>query len=85
MAIIGTLVILALWAMWIAMILRFLIRFVDPSGQTALSAFFVRVTEPIYAPIRRLIPPMGVIDLSPLVAILLLFILQKIFSVVWPR
>lgn len=84
MALIGNFVILALWLMGLAMMLRFLIRFVDPSGQSALSAFFARVTEPIYAPIRRLIPPMGIIDPSPLVAILLLFILQMIFRAVWP-
>ena len=84
MAIIGNLVILALWLMGFVMMLRFLLAFVDPSGQTAISAIAMRITEPIYAPIRRLIPPMGVIDLSPLVAILLLFILQTIFRAVWP-
>lgn len=84
MALIGNLVIIALWLMGFVMLLRFLLAFVDPSGQTALSGFAMRMTEPLYAPLRRLIPPVGVFDLSPLVAWLLLIILQMIFRAVWP-
>jgi YggT family protein len=29
-----------------------------------------RLMEPIYAPIRRILPPMGGLDLSPLVALI---------------
>lgn len=36
------------------------------------------VTEPIVAPLRRFIPPIGMFDITPLVAILLLFALQRI-------
>ena len=36
------------------------------------------VTEPILAPFRRIIPPIGGLDLSPLVAFLALGILQSI-------
>lgn len=84
MAIIGTLVILLLWAAWFVMLFRFIISFVDPAGQTPPGAFVIGLTEPIYAPIRRLIPPVGLIDLAPLAAMLHLYILQMIFSAVWP-
>ncbi|HQT66847.1 MAG: hypothetical protein B7Z78_02095 [Rhodospirillales bacterium 20-60-12] len=34
--------------------------------------FFYRVTEPVLGPIRRLVPLFGNIDISPIIAILLL-------------
>jgi YggT family protein len=37
-----------------------------------------RITEPVLAPFRRLIPPMGGFDLSPAVAIVVLTILARI-------
>ncbi len=36
------------------------------------------ITEPIIAPLRRFIPPLGMFDITPLVAIILLFALQRI-------
>ena len=38
--------------------------------------FLYRVTEPALKPVRRLLPTMGGIDLSPVVLILLLYFLQ---------
>ncbi len=40
--------------------------------------FVYRITSPILDPIRRALPPIGGLDLSPLVAILLLGLLQQI-------
>jgi YggT family protein len=36
-----------------------------------------RATEPLYRPIRRIIPPMGGLDLAPMVLILIIYILQR--------
>ena len=36
------------------------------------------ITEPVIAPLRRFIPPVGMFDITPLVAIILLFVLQRI-------
>ena len=38
--------------------------------------FLYRVTEPALKPVRRILPAMGGIDLSPVVLILLLYFLQ---------
>ena len=35
------------------------------------------LTEPVFAPIRRIIPPFGGLDLSPLIALLLIIFLQS--------
>ena len=36
------------------------------------------ITEPIIAPLRRFIPRLGMFDITPLVAIILLIVLQQI-------
>lgn len=40
--------------------------------------FVFRLTSPVLNPIRRAVPPVGGLDLSPLVAILLLIIVQRV-------
>ncbi|MGR3757247.1 MAG: YggT family protein [Tranquillimonas sp.] len=37
-----------------------------------------RLLEPIYEPIRRILPPMGGLDLAPLVALIAVYALQII-------
>jgi YggT family protein len=39
--------------------------------------FLVDVTEPLLGPLRRTIPPLGWLDISPLVAILILWLFQQ--------
>lgn len=35
------------------------------------------LTEPVFGPIRRILPPMGGLDLSPMIALLLIIFLQR--------
>lgn len=37
-----------------------------------------RVTEPFYRPIRRVLPDFGALDISPLIVLLILYILNNI-------
>lgn len=46
------------------------------SGGNPLMRFLVRVTDPILAPFRRIIPPLGMFDISPLIVMFLLNFLQ---------
>ncbi|MET0373036.1 MAG: YggT family protein [Rhizorhabdus sp.] len=39
-----------------------------------------KITEPIYRPIRKIMPDFGQLDLSPLVALLLIIILQMVLG-----
>ncbi|HEX6291653.1 MAG TPA: YggT family protein [Herpetosiphonaceae bacterium] len=63
-------------ALYIAIIGRILLSFIDQSGQMRISQILYEITEPILAPLRRIIPSVGFIDFSPMVAILLLSVLR---------
>ncbi|MET0646770.1 MAG: YggT family protein [Pyrinomonadaceae bacterium] len=39
--------------------------------------FLIRATEPVLGPFRRLIPPLGFLDISPIVVLLLLDLFQR--------
>ena len=45
--------------------------------------FLYRVTEPVLRPIRRVLPNLGGIDISPVVALLLIFFLQHLLQEYW--
>ncbi len=73
---------LYIWAIVIMVVLQFLISFdvVNHSNRLVFvcNDFLIRVTEPLLRPLRRIIPNMGMIDLSPLVLILLLYFLRDL-------
>ena len=54
----------------------------NPSSQSGFagSAFNVlfRITEPFLAPLRKVLPRMGMLDLSPMVAIILLWVIRAL-------
>jgi YggT family protein len=66
-------------ALQLLILARVLLSWVDPSGRGSFSAFIVSTTEPILAPIRRLLPQTGMFDLSPLIVLLFLgFVLRAL-------
>jgi YggT family protein len=62
----------------------FLSLVVDPNHPVV--AFVRKITEPVLAPIRRVVPPVqagaGYLDLSPMVALLLLWVVERILIVI---
>ena len=44
-----------------------------------------RLTEPALRPIRRVLPNLGGLDISPVVLILLLYFLRNLLFEYWPR
>jgi YggT family protein len=56
----------------IAIFGRVIMSWVSPRGNDPVSAILFQVTEPVLGPIRRVIPQMGMFDLSPLVALIIL-------------
>ena len=51
-----------------------------PPVLVSITQALVQVTEPILAPIRRVLPTFGTLDFSPLVAILLLSLIQALIN-----
>lgn len=51
---------------------RVLMSWISPKGNDPVTPLLYQVTEPILAPIRRVLPQMGMLDLAPMVAILVL-------------
>ncbi|MBA7653072.1 hypothetical protein ES703_60913 [subsurface metagenome] len=56
----------------IAIILRAILSWFSPRPTNRLAIILYRVTEPMLAPLRRIIPRVGMVDFTPLVAIILL-------------
>lgn len=42
--------------------------------------FLIRITEPLMGPLRRYIPPVGMFDISPIIAFVVLWVLQAIVA-----
>ena len=73
----------ATWIILIQAILSWLIAFNVISihnSDTVRQVWFAlqKITEPFYRPIRRILPDFGALDLSPLVVLLILYILSNI-------
>jgi YggT family protein len=67
-----------LWVLSIAIIARSLFSWFDPAGRTTIARILIDITEPVVRPIRRVMPQTGMIDFAPLVALLVIFLLQTI-------
>ncbi len=62
---------------WI-IIARAIISWVNPSPFHPLVRFLYRVTEPVLNPIRRLIPPVYGLDLSPVIVIFFIYFIKEL-------
>ena len=52
--------------------------FPSVSRQNPVVSFIYFMSEPILAPIRRILPATSVFDFAPMVAIILIFIIQEV-------
>lgn len=77
------------WAVILSVILSWLYQFniINSSNQfvNLVSQFFYRVTEPALRPIRRFVPNLGGMDISPLLLLLGLFFARSLLVEYWPR
>ena len=63
---------------WV-IIIRALVSWVNPDPYNPIVQILYKLTEPVLRPVRRLVPPraLGGLDLSPLIAILILQLLYR--------
>jgi YggT family protein len=62
----------------IAIFIRVILSWVAPMTANVFTEILFRFTEPVLAPLRRIIPTAGGLDLSPLAAIVLLQVITAI-------
>jgi len=70
---------LLLVAVWLLVLGRMLMSYVDPAGRNQVSRFLIQATEPILAPVRRMLPQSGAVDWSGFVVLILLGFLWRAF------
>jgi YggT family protein len=63
---------------WV-IIIRALISWVNPDPYNPVVRFLYRVTEPVLFRIRRVVPIMGGMDLSPVIAIFAIIFIRRFF------
>ena len=56
---------------------RIILSWVTLSHRNGFIRFLVRVTEPLLGPLRRYVPPVGAFDISPIVAFIIIWLLQS--------
>ena len=64
---------------WLVVLGRVLMSWIDPRFEKPLGQFLYTLTEPFLAPIRRLLPQTGMFDFSPLVLLIGLGLLMRLF------
>jgi len=75
---------LYVWLLIAAAVLSWLIAFnvVNTRNQVVamLADFLFRITEPALRPIRNMLPHLGGIDISPVILILIIFLIQRVIE-----
>lgn len=61
-----------------SILIQVIFSWVNPGAYNPLTSLIGYLTEPIMRPVRRMIPPMGGLDLSPMVAMIGLYLLQML-------
>jgi len=81
------LICLALTVAWLVLLARVVVSWLEffgvrpPVGGPLRSAYdlLFAVTEPVLRPLRKVIPPAGMFDISVIVAFVIIFVLQVAF------
>lgn len=72
-----------IWIILIQVLISWLIVFdvinVNNSKAQSLINLLKRATDPVFKPLQKVIPPIGGIDITPIVVILGLSLLQRVF------
>ena len=75
---------LSTWVIIISAILSWLIVFFEVNTRNEIVHTnwnaINQITEPVLAPIRRRLPDMGGIDISPIVLLLIIFLIQRVIA-----
>ena len=62
----------------IILVIRVVMSWVDPNPSNPIVQIIYRLTEPVLAPVRRVLPSFGPIDLSPIVVFAAIWFLRRL-------
>lgn len=62
-----------------SIVLRIVLSWIAPDPYNPMVRLVTQITEPVMAPARRLLPPMGGFDLSPILVIIAIQAVQALF------
>ncbi|HLI71340.1 MAG TPA: YggT family protein [Ktedonobacteraceae bacterium] len=74
------LVIYGIGVLSLALLIRAIASWVRIDERYAFIRFLARITDPFILPFRRFVPPIGILDVSWIMAFFLLFILQILLA-----
>jgi YggT family protein len=57
--------------------IRIIFSWVMVSYSNRVMRFLVKATEPLLGPLRRIVPPLGVFDISPIIAFIIVWLFQR--------
>ncbi len=77
-----TIIQLLTFVIFLRVILSWIVIMMRTSNEFLISAYRIleQITDPILAPLRRIIPSAGGLDFSPMIAIILLWILGMVVA-----
>ena len=78
MSIIITFVTLLFYALYLAIFARVLLSWINIAPDHPIAHFLYDITEPILAPLRKHLPSVGPLDISPFVAMVLLDVIRRV-------
>lgn len=67
-------------ALAIIIFVRAILSWFAISPYDPIMVFLYRITEPILAPLRRIIPRIGMIDITPVIAIIILVLIPQLLA-----
>jgi YggT family protein len=63
--------------LWVLVFARIMLSWVDPRGGSRASQVVIGLTEPLLAPIRRILPSSGMFDFSSLIVLVVLGVVMR--------
>ncbi|WP_288130012.1 YggT family protein [Microbulbifer sp.] len=64
--------------LFVGMLISIVVSWVAPQSSHPALMLLQQLLEPVYAPVRKIIPPLGVIDISPIFVFILLTVVDKL-------
>ncbi len=69
-----------LTVLWIAIFARAIVSWFPISQDGPIVRALDAITEPVLEPLRRVVPRVGLFDITPMVAILLIIVIQSLLA-----